>query len=467
MRFKRIVALVLSFVMAAGLMACGKDAEDANKGDASEEQEVSQNETDNAKEDETIADAEGQWPDFSGITIRFAWWGSQNRHDATIQAIEKYEELTGINIEYEYYDYSGLHTQMDTLVAANDVWDVFQMGEKYTSYTEWIEPLDSYVEEGLIDVSDIEDSLLQITRDTNGNLVGLSMGTNCRVMAYNPALFEQAGLEEPTYGWTWDDYYEACEMIHEKTGAYGTSYVTVLENVRALCAQMGEGYNFYAKDGSGFAFHDDTSAIADMLDSLKALIDSGAIADVGVQTESGTPEESNSICTGESAMLLIPSTKFTTMSEVLPDGVELKMCALPKLYEDGQSGMAVRSAMMLCMSSKSTQKEAAAAFIDYMTNSMEANEILAGERGVPINETIRKYIGSQGNEAIKAVYDIVDEVSKIDDIVNTSQISHAANSEIDDTLNRYFQAMFLGEYATGQECADAMYEELKNIIAQY
>ena len=43
-------------------------------------------------------------------------------------------------------------------------------------------------------------------------------------------------------------------------------------------------------------------------------------------------------------------------------------------------------------SAQSTQeeKDAAAAVVDYLLHSVEANEILLAERGVPINTTVRE-----------------------------------------------------------------------------
>ena len=40
------------------------------------------------------------------INLRMAWWGSQDRHDKTVAAIELYEELNpNVHIEYEFYSF--------------------------------------------------------------------------------------------------------------------------------------------------------------------------------------------------------------------------------------------------------------------------------------------------------------------------------------------------------------------------
>src|SRR5690625_3206056 len=93
--FKDLFLFLLVFV----LVACGGDTEDA-----------SSDSTDD-------------------VTIRIAWWGSQARHDGTVEVIELYEDQNPhVTIEYEFFDFDGYFTKLNTLVNAEDVWDVFQLG---------------------------------------------------------------------------------------------------------------------------------------------------------------------------------------------------------------------------------------------------------------------------------------------------------------------------------------------------
>ncbi len=468
MNFKKVCACVLAASMVMSLAACGSSAEPAADTTAADNTaaETTAAETTAAETTADTAATEGEYPDYSGVTIRFAWWGSQPRHDATIKVIEQYEALTNINIEYEYYDFNGYFTQLDTLVAADDVWDVFQMGNNWATYYDAIEPLNEFMDNGAIDTSNINAPLLKVTQDYDGNQMGISLGTNCRCIAYNPALFQEAGVAEPTDNWTWDDFAEACTKIHEATGAYGMDKLEYFTLLGAFCTQMGEGYNFFAMDGSDFSFKDDTSAIAKMFDMFAALEAEGSIADPGVQAEI-VDEQADYLCTGESAMLLIPSNKFVALNEAVQDGIELKLALLPRLYDDGQSGMLVRSSQMLCMSSACEEQEAAANFMNYMINSTEANEVLNGERGVPINTVVREYLASKSDDVTAQVYEFIDKVSSIPDTANTTNAEPDAQTELSQVLQQYFEAMFAGDYASGQECADAFYEEAQEIFASY
>lgn len=471
MKLKKVLALALSSAMILSLAGCGSKTEEPAASTETKAAATTETKADAAPAETEApadtADAATGEQDFSGVTIRFAWWGSQPRHDATIKVIELWEEKTGMTVEYEYYDFNGYFQQLPTLVAADDVWDVFQLGNNWATYYDVIEPLNSYMDSGAIAVDDINESLLKITEDYSGNSMGISLGTNCRSFVYNPALFQEAGVPEPTDTWTWDDFAEACKVIHEKTGAYGIDKLEYFDMIFAACAQMGQGYNFFDMDGSGFAIKDDVTAIAKLMDIMNELEEIGAIADPGVQAEI-LDEQADKICTGESAMLMIPSNKYVALNEACKgNGVELKLCLMPRLTPDSQSGMLVRSSQMLSMAKSSENKEAAAAFIDFMINSVEANDILNGERGVPINTTVREHVGGKADAVTSEMYAFVDKISAIPDTMYTSNAEPDAMGEIKPLCQTYFEALFAGDYADGTECANAYYEESKRIFDTY
>lgn len=61
-----------------------------------------------------------------------AWHGGVLRTamTATIKAIELYESLhPNVKIEYEYYSFDDYFTKLKTLVASDQVWDIFQRAQ--------------------------------------------------------------------------------------------------------------------------------------------------------------------------------------------------------------------------------------------------------------------------------------------------------------------------------------------------
>ena len=68
------------------------------------------------------------------------------------------EDNPHVDIQYEFYDFDGYFTKLNTLVASNEVWDMFQLGGNFPTYLDKIDTLDKYIEQGLIDVSNTTDA---------------------------------------------------------------------------------------------------------------------------------------------------------------------------------------------------------------------------------------------------------------------------------------------------------------------
>ena len=69
--------------------------------------------------------------------------------------------------------------------------------------------------------------------------------------------------------------------------------------------------------------------------------------------------------------------------------------------------------MFFSISESSTNKEEAAKFLDWFTNSVDANKILLGERGVPINSKVAESIKSEVDSNVALIFDYINSVSEI------------------------------------------------------
>ena len=152
--------------------------------------------------------------------LRIMWWGSQTRHERTLAVLELFTKKTGIRFEPEFYGFDEYFSKLNILIAANDPPDLMQMGGNFPTYMDHIEPLNQYIQDGTIDVSNTDKSFISITT-LEGKTYGLSSGTNAPAVAYDPALFKKAGVPLPTFKWTWDDFEKAAITIHKKLGILG------------------------------------------------------------------------------------------------------------------------------------------------------------------------------------------------------------------------------------------------------
>ena len=434
MKLRRLMALTTAVVMAASLTACGGQKTETNTQEA-----------DSGKE----SAASGEQ-----ITLRMAWWGSQTRHDATNKVIEMYEEQNpNVHIEAEFYDFDSYFTKLDTLVAADDVWDIFQMGGNFPKYINSIEPMDSYIEAGTIDVSDTTENFLATTRDNDGTQVGISIGTNTYGIAYDPAMFAEAGLAEPSDNWTWDEWKADCLAITEKLGIYGSSKMdNFIAGVTQRASQAEKDGNFFKKTNDGLEFTD-TATFASYMQMIKDLTDAGSYPDAGAIKEI-KDIEGDYLVTEDAAMTWVSSNQIASI--VNAAGREIKIAPVPRITKDGSYGMGVQSSQQLCMAKSSKNKEEAAKFINYFVNDIEANKVLNGERGVPIMSKVRDVVMEQADDSSKMIYDFVDKIGNFPK-EDCNVISPDPKTEIEDQYKLLLEKVQYGD-VTPEDAARQLVE---------
>lgn len=393
------------------------------------------------------------------ITLRVGWWGSQQRHDDTVAALNLYEEENPhITFEYEFFDFDGYLNKLNTLVASGQTWDIFQLGGNYPQYIDVIEPLNSYVDEGMIDLTNTNETYLEgVTEEETGNLVGVSLGVNSYGIAYNPDLFEQAGVEEPADNWTWEEFEDAVMTIHEELGIYG---VSELDDFKAgATIGVGPYENFFSGESDTELGFDDPDLLTDYIAMRKRLVDEGAYPDPGASAEV-TDIENDYMVPGEAAMTWVATNQFSILNDAA--GGNLKLTTLPRRESEDPYGLTLNSSQMFSVPNTSEHKEEAAKFISWFVNDEEANEILQGERGVPIMSHIRESLEAEATDAQVQIFDYIDYVGENvnENLVN---IEHPDTPEIEAQYDLYLEQVLFDE-KTPEEAAQDIYDFSLQII---
>ena len=448
---KKLLTVLMSAVMVLGLTACGDTSEEA--GQSSVQEQTGQDAAQGEEEQ---------------ITLRMAWWGSQTRHDITTQVIEMYEkEHPNIDIEYEFYSFDDYFTKLKTLVASDQVWDIFQLGGNFPMYMDKIYFLNEFIESGVVDVSEIPEAYLQITQDTDGNQIGLSNGLNTYGIAYDVDMFNEAGVPLPGENWTWDDYADAAMKIKESTGHYGSSGFTSSEFIAGCSTYIGQQgkvgeYGFFNLDLTGMGF-DDPSMLEGYIQMRADLIHAGASPDAGAEMEISNIEN-DFLVTGEAGMTWVAVNQFPTIYDICAaEGRTLGLAPLPRVTSDGPSGAAIQSSQMLCVSQDSQHKEAAAAFISWFQNSVDCNNVLRGERGIPVNNQVREALKADLTDGQKIMYDFVDLVGTFEVPEKVNVLSPDGQDQVVDQYRNYIQQVVAGEI-TAKEAAQKTYADAEAIF---
>lgn len=397
-----------------------------------------------------------------GEPLRIMWWGSQTRHDRTLRVLDMFTEKTGIEFEPEFYGFDDYISKLNILIAANDPPDLMQLGGNFPTYIDHIEFLNPYIENGIIDVSNTDPSFLAITT-LDGNIVGLSSGTNAPAVAYDPELFAKAGVPEPTFNWTWEEFEEAALAIHEKLGILGVALTRNDEFwiLTTVVAQYDTGESLFLEPYRLALNYRDDRYVADYLSMVKRLTDAGAYPTPAQMAEI-RDVEGNPLVRGEAAMAYVFSNQFVALSEAA--GRPLKLVSLPRIKKDGPLALSIMSSQMFSIAKASRNKEAAARFIDFFINDVNANLILQGERGVPIMRHVRDALAPLLSEAEREIYRYLDRLGQ--EAATQIVLDSPVQTQIRDVYIRLAEEVVFNR-TTPEEAARRFRQEAEDILARY
>lgn len=348
------------------------------------------------------------------IELRIAWWGSQNRHDRTIAVIELYEQLNpNVDIVYEPSGWDDHWTKLATQAAGDNLPDVIQ--HDYARISEWVAngqllPLDEYIASGVIDTSNIADASLA-GGVVDGKLYGFNLGNNSETFIIDLDAFEKAGIEVPPVDWTWADFEEIANKLHEELGIYAIGgNLHLSEHWKGLYISCCDGYAYNA-DGTGLGYtEEEDQYFVDYLHMLLRLTEAGAIPPIEeTLARTGTSTEESYIVTQQAVIEYGWSNMLVAIWTAAGEDRRFAEITVPRVV-DGLPRNFIKPSMFWSISKDSKHPEEAAKFIDFFTNSVEANQILFAERGVPISSAVREALLPELGPAQKVMFEFLNTV---------------------------------------------------------
>ncbi|WP_342044437.1 ABC transporter substrate-binding protein [Bacillus sp. OTU530] len=342
------------------------------------------------------------------ITLRVAWWGGQPRHDYTMKVIEMYEkEHPNVHIEAEFANWDDYWKKLAPMAAANQLPDVMQMDTAYLSqYGEkgQLEDLTPYTKDKTIDVSSIDSNKLSGGM-IGKKLYGFSLGSNVLSVIANDDLLGQAGVEINDSNWTWDDFEKMAIQVQDKTGKYGTNTMNPPDVFFPYYLRT-QGERFYKKDGTGLAYSDD-KLFVEYFERQLRLVNAKTFPTPDEQAQIKGLED-DFIVKGTAAVTWNYSNQYVGFAQLSKSALSLH---LPP-EQAKEKALFLRPSMFFSVPKSSKHKEEAAKFIDFFTNSVEANKLIKGDRGVPVSSKVADAIKPELSEEAKKVFEYVEQASQ-------------------------------------------------------
>ena len=260
--------------------------------------------------------------------------------------------------------------------------------------------LNDYVDSGEINFDNVDESLIEGGK-VDDSLYAVNLGTNSLFVLYDPAIFEEAGVPVPEPGYTWEEYAETARALYDELGVYSGEFSIMTF------------FNHYLRQHDLWLYNEDNTAMGyddqyliDFLDMYKELLDDGVVPGPDVTADIHGLED-QLIIHGDAATL--PENSNLIIAYVLAADRPLEMTTFP-VVEGGSNGHILKPGQFLSISSQSENPDEAARFIDFITNDLEANEILNAERGVPISSEVRDHIYEDLDEVEQMQFDYMDLV---------------------------------------------------------
>jgi len=306
------------------------------------------------------------------VTIRYSWWGAEERAKKINQSIALFEKkYPKIKVKTDFQTYQSFWEKFQTQAAGGNPPDVFQNAvgflRKYDRRGILLD-LNSQVKAGNLSLDHFRAGVTKVG-EVDGKQLGVPVGSNTMALVIDKKVFEKAGVD-PATGWTWDDYFKALKTIHDKTKVPGdTGYFAIMYLYDLYLRQNGKA--FFTEDGLGFDKSDLTEWWTDGYGRVKA----GIVTDPKVVAQDA-PKSSLSAGHGAS--------EFTwdnfTVRYSAEGSSTYGLAPIPTM--DGKHTGQYLASLMLSASAHTAHPKEAAQFIDFMVHDPAVGQIMGYDRGI-------------------------------------------------------------------------------------
>ena len=330
-------------------------------------------------------------------SIRFSWWGGDDRHEATLAAIDLWNERhPEIVIVPEYGGWDGWTEKVSSQISGGTEPDIMQInydwlitmsndGEGFYD----LNKLSQY-----LDLSGFSDDVLSFGM-AGGKLNAVTVSISGRGLFYNSQVYAELGAQYPS---TWDELTTLGQKFGEN-GLYpldldiqsgGTAWYLAVVYI-----QQKTGREFITMDGKlGFTEED----IKDALDFYKKLESDHVIRTVQTRTdEDGNAAlyQSAEFIGGNIAGVLEWGSAVGKYEAVLPEGV---LEAGPLLTDNtgNSGGWMIKPSLLYAISKNTKHPDEAAAFMDFLLNDEQCAQILGTSRGIPASSYAEQSLAESG-----------------------------------------------------------------------
>jgi len=427
-KFKKITLGFLAILTTLVLVACGTEGNEGTSGDSGE------------------------------ADLRFSWWGNSDRHEATLEAIDIYEENNpNVTVEGEYSGFGDIEERITTQIAGGTEPDIttilYSHVNQYSPDGERFVNLEEHSD--TIDLSQYDEEFLEFGY-SNDSLQALPYGENTLVVALNKSVFDELGVEIPE---TWEGYKEVAQEFPE--GSFPLVSPTTRFAATVYLQQQTGMTEFDAEDGSmNYTEEDYLDAMTWYLD----LVDAGVFAsrqsyleNVGSDPESLA--QNPKFIEGEYAGVLEWSGGLESYEATLQEeDEELVLAPFPTIENAETDGSMSKPSLLFAVSPNSENVTATVEFMNYLVNEPEGVRAMGLSRGVPASDEAIEILEEDGQ--LDGIHgEVIEHTNELESLNQTPFYEDASLTNLYQTQ---LERVELGEISV-EEAASEVYTQTQQI----
>lgn len=389
------------------------------------------------------------------VTLRFMWWGGDERNEATVEVINMFQEkYPWITIEPEFSGSDGYQEKLSTALAGGQAADIIQNGPgwmpEFLSKGDFFIDFNEYTD--YIDLGGFDAEYLENVSTYDGKIVGLPSGIGIQALLINKTLADEIGLEIPET-LTWEDLVTLGKQVQEyDSNMYFLNMDTELLNThvfRPYYMQL-SGKPFI--DDETKAMSGDEEILKEVLNYVQSLYDNKIVQPAGDSaTFVGATQTNPKWINGELVCAFANSSQIDIMTAANPEA-EYEVLPLPHVEGAKDDGFYAAPPQLMCVNKASEHIEEAVMFYDYFFNDPEAAVVLKDLRSVPSTSYARE---------------VCEENNLISDLVNdaveygltqsgTNEMGLTTDSEVEACIKVMLESIMYGESTVDEAAAEGM-----------
>jgi multiple sugar transport system substrate-binding protein len=345
----------------------------------------------------------GQQRGSGDVTLRFSWWGANERNARMNQVIDLFEQQhPGIKVSREYTSWGDYWTKFTTQAAAGTQPEVslhvMQSVQEYVNKGVLL-PLDDYVKSGKINIADWSGAAVS-PGVINGKQYAIVYALVAQGVLYNTKILQDAGVAQPSEDWNYDEFKQYCLDLKQKLPSNVFAIESAATSDHAVEIFMrSRGKSVYSADGRSLGFtKDDLIAWWAIWEDLRK---AGAVPSAVLSAELYNAPYEQTLFGSNRAALIFQNGNLIPTFQNLTSG-EVRIIREPRANKNIPGDFFQPT--MFGISPKSQHVNEAVTFIDWMVNNVEANLIFKAEYGVPGDPDVSKALENIASDTEKKNY---------------------------------------------------------------